>query len=384
MSRPKIAAVIVVLLVVTLGLLSRHRANAALATQTDAQTVTPVTVIRPKSGSQAIELTLPGNIEAAEEASIYARTSGYLKKWYVDIGAEVKEGQLLAEIDAPEVDQQLHQAQADLANAVAANQIAQLTATRWKDLRESDSVSKQEADEKISIAAASAAAVKAAEANLQRLRELAGFKRIVAPFDGIVTARNTDIGQLITAGGGSGPELFRVAAVNLLRLYVKVPQSYAAAMTPGTEARVVFPDRPGMSFASKLVATSNAIDVTTRTLLAQLMVDNSKRDLLPGSYAEVHFNLPARAVSALRVPANTLLSRGDGLSLATVDANNRVRLKHIQLGRDFGSEIEIIGGIAPEDRVIVSPSDSLVNSQRVQIVTPGNSDKLPQTSQSTS
>src|SRR5689334_11692536 len=296
--------------VVVWGVLASQRANAQLKADTESNAFVTVATTRPQSQGGEAELALPGNVQANTDAPIYARTSGYLKRWLVDIGTPVKAGQLLAEIDAPEVDQQLRQAQADLADAQAAQEIAKVTADRWRGLQATDSVSKQEADEKISLAATGEAKLQAAQANLQRLRELSGFKKIVAPFDGVVTARNTDVGQLINAGGGAGPELFRIADMRQLRLYVHVPQAYAAAMQPNLAAEVQFPDRPGLSYNAKLERTSNALD-SSRTLLAQLIVDNAKNELLPGAYAEVHFKLSAGEGSSFKLPANTLLFRGD-------------------------------------------------------------------------
>jgi len=257
--------------------------------------------LKPAAQSDLAELVLPGNIQANYEAPIYARTSGYLKRWLVDIGTPVKAGQLLGEIESPEIDQQLRQAQADLATAEANQKIADLTAQRWRDLRASDSVSKQEADEKIASAASGDAQMQSANANVQRLRELSGFEKIVAPFDGVVTARNTDIGQLIAAGENTGPALFRIADMHRLRLYVTVPQTYAASMTPGLKADLAFPDRPGKTYTATLDSTSSAIDAATRTLLAQLVIDNKNGELLPGAYVEVHFKLPpGLAVSLLQ------------------------------------------------------------------------------------
>src|SRR4051812_9693695 len=284
--------------VVVWSIFSAHRASAKLKDATEAQSVITVATIKPQPLSGLADLILPGNLQANYEAPIYARTSGYLKRWLVDIGTPVKAGQLLGEIESPEVDSQLNLAQADLVTAEANQKIASVTAERWRNLRASDSVSKQEADEKISIAASNDAQVQAARANVQRLRELSGFQKIVAPFDGIVTARNTDIGQLIVAGNNTGPELFRVADMRRLRLYVRVPQTYAAMMTPGLTAELVFPDRPGKVYTAKLDSTSSAIDQATRTLLAQLSVDNKSNELLPGAYSEVHFKLPAGATSA--------------------------------------------------------------------------------------
>jgi RND family efflux transporter MFP subunit len=246
-----------------------------------------------------------------------------------------------------------------------------VTAERWRNLRASDSVSKQEADEKISLAASGDAQVQAARANMQRLQQLAGFQKITAPFDGVVTARNTDIGQLIAAGNNTGPELFRVADMRRLRLYVRVPQTYAAMMKPGLTAELAFPDRPGKLYTAKLDSTSSAIDQATRTLLAQLSVDNTNNELLPGAYSEVHFKLPEGATSeSYKVPANVLLFRGDGMHVATVGDKGQVVLKQVTIGRDYGSDIEIIQGLAADDKVILSPPDSLTDGVNVRVAPP--------------
>jgi RND family efflux transporter MFP subunit len=350
--------------------LSAHRAAAKLKETTEAAALVTVATIKPASQAGTSELILPGNIQANYEAPIYARTSGYLKRWLVDIGTPVKAGQLLAEIESPEVDQQLRQAEADLATAQANQKIADVTAERWRNLRSTDSVSKQEADEKISLAASGDAQVQAARANVQRLRELSGFEKIVAPFDGIVTARNTDIGQLISAGENTGPALFRVADTKRLRLYVSVPQTYAAAMKAGITADLEFPDRPGKDYSATVDSTANAIDTSTRTLLTQLVIDNKKGELLPGAYAEVHFKLPPGAGGeSYKLPANVLLFRGDGMHVGVVGPNNKVVLKSVEVGRDYGSDIEIIHGLDANDDVILSPPDSLADGVQVHVAT---------------
>ncbi|HZF17867.1 MAG TPA: efflux RND transporter periplasmic adaptor subunit [Steroidobacteraceae bacterium] len=370
-TRVSIAIGVVAILVVAWTVYAAHVAGVKLKEQTEAQAVVTVLTVKAQPMTDAAVLTLPGSVQAKIDAPIYARTNGYLKRWMVDIGAQVKAGQVLAEIDAPELDQQLRQAEADVASAEARLNIASITADRWQGLRETDSVSKQDADERVNLEETTAAQLQAAQANRQRLRELASFKKIVAPFEGVVTARNTDVGQLITAGTGAGLELFRIADTRQLRLYVRVPQSYAAQITPNLTAQVKFPDRPGRVYAATLEGTSSAIDATSRTLLAQLIVDNSKNELLPGAYAEVHFQLPAAAGgSSLKVPANTLLTRGDGLSVATVDAQGHVVLKPVTLGRDFGSDLEILSGITANDAVILNPPDSLTESTLVRVAEP--------------
>jgi len=371
----RIAAVLAVgaLVLVAWSLIDAHRAAAQLRSDMQAQALTSVAVTRAEPLTGHSDLVLPGNVQANYEAPIYARTSGYLKHWFVDIGARVKAGQLLAEIDTPEVDQQLRQAEADVATAEANARIARITADRWRDLLKSDSVSKQDADEKQSQAASMEATLKSAAANRDRLHELHSFKRIVAPFDGVVTARETDIGQLINAGSGTGPELFRVADNHRLRLYVRVPQTYAAMMRPDLMASVVFPDRPGMQYDARLARTADALDATSRTLLAELIVDNKSGELLPGAYAEVHFKVPADAgLTTFRLPSNTLLFRGDGLHVATVDASGHVALKAVEIGRDYGAAVEIVRGITGAERVILSPPDSITEGTAVRVVAAGS------------
>ncbi len=329
-----------------------------------------VATTKPQSAAGDAQLRLPGSVQATADAPIHARTSGYLKRWLVDIGTRVEAGQLLAEIDAPELDQQLHGAEADVGTAEANARIAQTTAERWRGLLDTGAVSRQQVDEQASLADSRQAQLLAARANLERLREMSGFKRIVAPFDGIVTERNVDIGDLITAGG-SGVELFRVADTSQLLLYVRVPQAYAARMRPGLTAKVRFPDRPRESYPARLARTANTLESGSRTLLVQLSVDNAANALLPGSYAEVVFALPEDAgVAALRLPANTLLSNGNGLQVATIK-DGRVEIKPVTLGRDFGSEIEVVDGLLASDEVILSPPDSLTNDTAVRVVQPG-------------
>ena len=365
-------AALVALLAIAWSVHARHRSAAALSRQTESDEVLAVATARPQPNGSATELVLPGNLQAVYEAPIYARTSGYLRRWYVDIGAKVHKGQLLGDIEAPEVDQQLHQAEADLSVARANQRIADLTADRWRRLRATDLVSRQEADQKVSAAQASDAQVQAARANVSRLRELSGFERVLAPYDGVITARNTDIGQLINAGSGSGAALFRIADMSRLRLYVQVPQEDAADMKPGLEAKLHMPDRPGVAYGASVAATTRAIDPATRTLMVELLVDNTKGALLPGAYAEVHFQLPPPAAGhSFLLPANVLLFRGDGLHVATVDARDHVTLKPVIVGRDYGGKVEIVSGISGSDEVILSPPDSLVNGTVVRVVKQG-------------
>jgi RND family efflux transporter MFP subunit len=370
--RVAVIVCIVALAAIVWSVHARHSSAAALSQQTEADEVLAVATARPQPNGSATELVLPGNLQANYEAPIYARTSGYLRQWYVDIGAEVHKGQLLCDIEAPEVDQQLRQAQANLSVAEANQKIADLTAERWRRLRATDSVSRQESDQKVSAAQASDAQVQAARANVSRLRELSGFERVVAPFDGVITARNTDIGQLINAGSGSGAALFRIADVTRLRLYVQVPQDDAADMKQGLKAQLHMPDRPGVTYDASLAATARAIDPATRTLMVELLVNNANGELLPGAYAEVHFDLPPTDTGhSFLLPANVLLFRGDGLHVATVDAHEHVVLKPVIVGRDYGAKVEIVSGLSASDHVILSPPDSLVGGTVVRVVKSG-------------
>jgi RND family efflux transporter MFP subunit len=370
----KIRRYSLVLLVVALGLgawgeISRVLARNALGRETARDALPSVITTTAHLSDVGEELVLPGTVQAFAEAPIYARTNGYLKAWRTDIGTEVKKGQLLAEIEAPEVDQQLSQAEADLQTARANENLSSSTNKRWQGLLSTESVSKQDADEKAGDAAAKKAAVDSAAANVARLRDLESFKRVVAPFDGIVTARNTDIGALINAGQSSGSELFRVADIQRLRIYVQVPEAYAAIAKPGLEAQLKFAEQANKTFVARTVRTSNALDPTLRTLQVELQLDNANRDVLPGAYAEVHFKLTGNAES-LRLPANTVLFRAAGLQVATVDGASHVKLKSIVQGRDFGNTIEVLSGIEADDRVVVNPSDSITDGASVRIVEP--------------
>jgi RND family efflux transporter MFP subunit len=317
---------------------------------------------------------LPGSVQAFIEAPIYARTNGYLKAWYTDIGSPVKKGQLLAEIDTPEVDQQLSQAQADLDTARANETLSRSTNKRWQGLLATESVSQQDAEEKAGDAAAKTAAVASAAANVARLRDLESFKRVVAPFDGVVTARNTDIGALINAGQSSGSELFRIADTLKLRIYVQVPEPYAAAAKPGLEAELRFAEQPNRKYVAQTVRTANALDPALRTLQVELQLDNRAQEVFPGAYAEVHFKLAGNAAS-LRLPANTVLFRAAGLQVATVDPTQHVKLKSIVQGRDFGTTIEVLSGIDANDLVVLNPPDSIADGEPVNVAAPADKSK---------
>lgn len=356
----------VALILAVWGEFSRVRARSTLGRETAEAAILTVITVSPTLTPLGEELVLPGTVQAFAEAPIYARTSGYLKDWRTDIGTLVTKGELLAEIDAPEIDQQYTQAQADLATARANEALSMSTNERWKGLLATESVSKQDAEEKAGDAAAKKAAADSAAANLARLRDLQSFKRVVAPFSGVITARNTDVGALINAGQSSGAELFRIADTHELRIYVQVPEIYAAAAGPGLEAELHFAERPRQVFAARVVRTANALDPTSRTLQVELELDNAKREVLPGAYAEVHFKLPASAES-LRLPANTVLFRAAGLQVATVDAQKRVKLKSIVQGRDFGNSIEILSGLDADESVILNPPDSLTDGAPVRI-----------------
>lgn len=364
--RTFVIVAVVIVAAVLLGIAGRMQAQTALRRATDEAAIAVVATVKPTQDNAAEEVILPGNVQAFADAPIYARTSGYLKRWLVDIGEKVKKGQLIAEIDAPEVDQQLLQAQADLASAEANNRLAQSTAQRWTEMLSTDSVSKQDVDEKVGDAAAKQSALQSARANSQRLRELQGFKRIEAPFSGVITARNIDIGALVDAG--TGRELFRIAASDKLRVYIQAPQNYAAFIKVGMPADVQFADRPGKAYRGKLARTADAIDPTSRTLLAQIELDNASGELLAGSYAEVH--LQFGGARGLRLPVNALIFRAEGLQVATVGADKRITLKNIELGRDYGTEVEVIKGLNSDDAVVLNPPDALFDKQLVQLAEP--------------
>jgi RND family efflux transporter MFP subunit len=363
------AALVMAVVLVTWGEAHRLMARNALRQRAAVQSTLTVVTVRPTHSEEGEKLVLPGTVQAYIESPIYARTSGYLKSWYTDIGSTVHKGQLLAEIETPEVDQQLAQAVADLATARANEALSNTTDRRWRGLLATESVSQQDADEKAGDAAAKRATAASAAANVSRLRELESFKHVVAPFDGVVTARHTDIGALINAGQSVGSELFRVADTSKLRIYVQVPEPYAGAAQPGVRAELRFSEQAGKSYTATTVRTSNALDPTLRTLQVELELDNARHEIFPGAYAEVHFSLPGNAHS-LRLPATTVLFRAPGPQVATVDSHNRVQLKSIVEGRDFGSSIEVLAGLDDGDQVVVNPPDSIINSVFVHVLPP--------------
>jgi RND family efflux transporter MFP subunit len=365
------------------GIVTRLAARNALEREAATAAMPTVTTTHAHRGPAVSDLVLPGTVQAYFEAPIYARTNGYVKKWYTDIGAPVKQGQLLAEIETPEVDQELRQAQADLGTARANYDLARITNERWQGLLTTQSVSQQDADQRAGDAAAKLAAQQSASANVARLQELESFKRVLAPFDGVVTQRNTDIGALINAGAGQTPgsALFRVADLHRLRIYVSVPQPYSGGVRAGDSAQLEFADHPGKRYTATVANTSRALDANSRTLLVELQIDNSKGELLPGSYAQVHFNL-ARDFDALRIPVNTVLFRTQGLQVATLDDQQRVHLRNITQGRDFGSEVEVLSGITASDTLVVNPPDSLNDGAQVRIAQPQPAPNTPPTGHS--
>lgn len=362
-----IAVIAVVIVVSGIGL--RVSDSRSLREWTEEQAIPTVAVVTPTNEDAAARLELPGRLEALSRAPLHARVAGYLKTWKVDIGAPVKAGQLLAEIEAPDIEQQLLQAEADLASAEANAALAASTAKRWQSMLGRDSVSRQEVDEKAGDLAAKEALVKAARANVERLRTMQGFTRIVAPFDGVVTARNTDIGELISAGGSAGRELFVVSDTRRLRVYVNVPQVYASQLNTDAKASIAVPDQPGNTYSATVEASARAVNVATGTTLIQLSVDNQAGELLPGSYASVSFEL-AGGARALRVPASALIFDQSGLRVATVGPNNEVVMKPITIARDHGAFIEVATGLEVTDRVIATPPDGLLAGSAVRVLQP--------------
>jgi len=361
-------ALIVVATLLVSGIWSRVKARNTLNQETARAALPSVSVVSPKQTAPAEEIILPGNVEPYISSPIYSRTNGYLKKWYVDIGARVKQGQLLAVIDTPEVDQQLQQSLSNLNTAKANLALAQITRNRYQGLLRSNAVSQQDVDNAVGTYNANEAIVQANQANVKQLEALQSFEKIYAPFDGIVTARNTDIGDLINSGSGGGTktDLFHIAQPGKLRVYVNVPQEYSQGIKAGMTADLSLAEFPDRKFQGKLVRTASAINVTTRTLLVEIEVDNFSGTLLTGSYAEVHLKIPTQA-STLLLPVNALLFRTEGLRVGVVK-HGKVVLTAVTPGRDFGNQIEVVSGLKPDDQVIINPPDSIVSGQQVQVV----------------
>ena len=357
---------LVLLAAIGYGLHLRSASEKQLAITTQAAAILSVNVVHPVAGSKADDLALPGSVQAFTDTPIYSRTNGYLKKWYFDIGGHVRKGDLLAEIETPEIDQQLDQSRAELERMQANAHLAGVTSNRWQMLLAKHAVSQQEADQTRANYIAAQAAVDASKANVRRLEQLQSYERVIAPFDGIVTARNTDIGDLIDAGSGaSNPrELFHLDAIDKLRVYVAVPEVYSDSIHDGDSAMLTQDSDPERRISGTIVRNANAIDHSTRTLNVEVDVDNAKRVLRPGAYVFVHFHLPAVG-DAVTIPANTLLFRAEGLRVGIV-RGDRVRLVPVTIGHDFGSSVEITSGLSPADEVILDPPDSLASGMEVQ------------------
>jgi RND family efflux transporter MFP subunit len=362
-----VLAIVVLGILIAIGILSRVHAEATLATVSQQDAVLSVAVTTPVAGAAAQEITLPANTQAFIDTPIYARTSGYLRKWYADIGTHVHTGELLAVIETPELDQQVKQAQSDLATAQSNEQIAQITAQRWTKLLAKNAVSKQETDQAMSDLRGRQSALEAAQANVMRLQQLQGFERIYAPFDGVITARNIDIGSLIQAGDSNSPraELFHMASTDKLRLFVPVPEVYTNQVRNGSHVVVTSDAVPGEKFTGTIARNSDAIDLSSRTLNVEVDVVNSEHKLLPGQYAFIHLPIPPSA-SSMTLPSGALLFRGEGLRVGVV-RDGRVRLLPVEVGHDYGASVEITSGLAAHDQVILNPPDSLADGERVKV-----------------
>jgi RND family efflux transporter MFP subunit len=373
-SGGKAVAAVVIVLVVALvvggyGIVSRRSANTVLAQRTNDLAAPTVIAVEAKQGAPTDSFVLPGNVTAFTDSPIYARTSGYLTKWYFDIGARVQKGALLAEIATPELDQQLSQAQNDLVTAQANANNAHIQAERYTDLVKTDAVSHQDTDTFVNQAAATAGGVKSAEANVQRLKELQSFEKVYAPFDGVVTARNIDTGQLITQG--SANELFHMQSIQTLRVYSNLPQIYSGNVKRGEKIDLTFAEHAGKTFQGTLVRTADAIDPVSRTLLVEIDVDNRAGELLPGSLAQVHFKTPAAGPTFI-VPAAALIFRREGLRLGLVVDGNKAHLVPVVIGQDDGATVQIVSGLNGGDKVIQDPPDSLIEGEKVYVQSPGD------------
>jgi len=367
-----LAIVILLIVAAVVGFASRFGERRALAKETEELAVPSVAVIQPKTEPPQQELVLPSTLQAFTESPIYARTTGYLAHWYKDIGSKVTKGEPLADIETPEVDQELSQARAARSQAEAQLGLAKSSAERWETLRKMDAVAQQEADERASGYTQGQAALASATANVRRLEQLESFKHIYAPFAGTIIRRNTDVGALINAGNsGQNQELFVIAQISPIRVYIDVPEIYAASVRPGVAAEIELTSLPGQRFAAKVARTADAIDPATRTLRTEIDVPNRDGKLYPGSYAQVHFGVKT-ATMRLSVPVNALLFRAEGTRAAVVGADGKVHLKPVVIGRDYGTDVEVLGGLDPSDSVILNPSDSLEEGQPVHATKQGS------------
>ena len=362
-----IAAAAVAAVIVVQGIATRKMANARLSEWTEDRALPVVAVATPDTRGKRTTIDLPGRLEAYSQAQLFARVSGYIKEWKVDIGTPVKAGQLLAEIDAPDLDQQIMQAEADVTSAQANATLSKATLERGQSLSTSGTVSKQDLDQRLADFASKQGLVKSVQANVDRLRVMEKFKSITAPFDGLVTVRATDVGALINAGSGGGPALFVVSDITKLRAYVNVPQNYAPSIKIGTEAQSSVPEYPGLSFPAAVKASSQSVDIASGTTRMLLVVDNPSGELMTGAFANVHLELPAPD-TAINVPASALIFDQSGLRIATVGADDRVVLKSVTISRDLGKEVEIASGLAADDRVIASPPDGIASGDPVRVV----------------
>jgi RND family efflux transporter MFP subunit len=361
-----LSGAILVVVVVVAGITTRKIADAKLQEWTESQAVPVVAVAVPDTHGKATTFSLPGRLEAYTQAQMYARVTGYVKEWKADIGTPVKAGDLLAVIDAPDLDQQIMQAKANLASAQANSVLSDMTLTRGQSLIKTYAISQQDLDQRAADASNKKGLVDAAQANLDRLRVLEHYKRIVAPFDGLVTARTTDVGALINVGSGGGPPLFVVSETSKLRVYVNVPQSYVPSIPVGTTAQIAVPEYPGRTFPATVAASAQAVDIASGTTRMQLVVDNSRSELMTGDFTTVTFDL-AHPDVAINVPASALIFNQNGLHVATVGRDGRISLKLVTISRDLGNEVELASGVAADDRVVVNPPDGIASGDKVRI-----------------
>jgi RND family efflux transporter MFP subunit len=366
LRRTGAVAALAAIAIAAYGLVSRASETSRLRHLTEAQAVPTVAIVAPTATENHAGLELPGRLQAYITAPIYARVPGYLKDWKHDIGAKVKAGDLLAEIDTPDLDQQLMQARAALSVADANAKLAQITAERWQSLASTDAVAKQDVDQRTFTWNANIAQVKAAQANVDQLVAEEGFKRLIAPFDGIVTERDTDIGALINVGASGGQQLFVVSETRKLRVYVNVPQNYVPSVPSGTKATIRVPEHPDKTYSGTVEASAQAVIPTTGTTLMQLIVDNTAGEMMPGDYASISLQIAAPA-NVLSVPSSALIFDAKGLSIATVDADNRVVIKPVSIERDLGAVVELASGLSPNDRVIANPPDGIGNGAEVRL-----------------